>query len=269
MNEFFITINVTNRCNLSCPYCMADAPYNVIHDDISITLIKYIIKMVNDYLFNYKIRICLVGGEPLVYPHLDKVITMLYEIKHISRIYICTNNTLSLPQIIQRDIPIHYAITYHADLLVKNQIYHKIFLKNLEYIQNNNYKYNIVIMQTNNIMVKDANKLLDELFERLTPEDEVHRQIIISTPHYKSQAKINNECYNKYVYPYRHINITRNIIQDKLEYIFSYTCEISNQRKYKNIFHVKDWRELSTHYNEGVVCTSKICICNIGCKYAK
>ena len=57
MEDFHITINLTNRCNLNCYYCIGEVPYNYIYDDISITTIKFIIKMINMYLTRYNIYI--------------------------------------------------------------------------------------------------------------------------------------------------------------------------------------------------------------------
>lgn len=85
-----IYIEICNQCNLKCLHC---------YNESSISNHKYIemnefIAIVNQML-NAGIRhITLSGGEPLLHPNIDKILTFLNDNKEIETVRIVTNGTL-------------------------------------------------------------------------------------------------------------------------------------------------------------------------------
>jgi MoaA/NifB/PqqE/SkfB family radical SAM enzyme len=91
-----IGIKLTNKCNLRCRHCYQwnDSGYHQFMEkseqsqDIDFDLIKKVLLETDEY----KSRLYLWGGEPLVYPDFDKVASLLE--KNPRETAICTNATL-------------------------------------------------------------------------------------------------------------------------------------------------------------------------------
>lgn len=227
--------------------------------------------MINTYLTDFKIRLYLVGGEPLVYPQLNSIIQNLHEIKNMERLSICTNGTFYIKNLISDYFPIYYMLTYHADVIADKQLFsqHTNFIKNLEYITNqSNLKYHIKIMNNSNKINKLKDKFLNEIKELLINNKDVEYPVFLSTKYFKTETNNYNEYYNQYVYYHRAINITRDILfnrNNKIDYVFSYICNMKDVKQHKNIYSVKAWEQLANHVNDTILCKKTICPCNTGC----
>jgi cyclic pyranopterin phosphate synthase len=89
MEISYLRVSVTDKCNLKCFYCRPDNSEFVPHEEI----LKYeeitkIIRAMTKYGLK-KVRIT--GGEPLVRPELDKLVSMIREIPEIHDISLTTN----------------------------------------------------------------------------------------------------------------------------------------------------------------------------------
>ena len=267
--KFIISINITNRCNLNCDYCIADAPYNQIFDNISLTNIKFITNMVNIYLQDFNIYVYLVGGEPTIYPNIDKLVDTLYLIKNLANINICSNGCILLSKLISNQTLITYSLTYHTDMMTNRYVYHNTFIENIKFIQSGNNYYSLRILNDSSKINNNKAKNLQEIKELNIPADRITYPAIISTEHYKTETKINNRKYNKYVYPYRVINITRAIQyndNNKIRYVLSHICDINRINKlnsFKSLYSIKEWAKLSSMANTIVHCTNPICKCDV------
>lgn len=92
-----VRISVTDRCNFRCSYCMPSSqfPHNYSFLD-SATLLSFEeiarLAWVFASLGVHKVR--LTGGEPLIRPHLERLVMMLSEISDIDDIALTTNGYL-------------------------------------------------------------------------------------------------------------------------------------------------------------------------------
>lgn len=90
-----IYISLTTRCTLRCKYCSMRIPYIKENRDFSLASIC---KSIDDYFrgVDYVETICLLGGEPLIYPYISEVIEYILN-KYKNRFYsicIITNGTV-------------------------------------------------------------------------------------------------------------------------------------------------------------------------------
>ena len=272
MKEFCISINLTNRCNLNCSYCIADVPYNPVYNDISLTAIKFIVKMINTFISEYySIRVYLVGGEPLIYPYLNEVIELCRSIKNIARISVCTNGSLFVNDVIKEHDLLFYSLTHHTDVIIDKHLYsyHANFIKNLEFIINNSeMTYDVKIMSDNKKVNSIKNNFINEINQFNIPQKRIKYPQIISTSHFKTETKYCNEKYNTYVYPYRAINITRDILYNedsKVRYVMSYICDMTTSSQFKPLYSVREWQKLTERAPHKFLCNKVICPCNVGC----
>ena len=92
MNNFIIFLHITNLCNYTCEYCSEGLPQQANESkwSIPLNLVKYINYMIIQYLTDFNVHICLIGGETLLYPYLQEVIPIKsdagikYQYKYLS-----------------------------------------------------------------------------------------------------------------------------------------------------------------------------------------
>ncbi len=81
-NQYFVEIDVTHRCTLSCfncDRCVSVAPGNAYQDITVEQFKKFITQSINNnYLWK---RIRLIGGEPTIHPDFDEILHLLAEYK--------------------------------------------------------------------------------------------------------------------------------------------------------------------------------------------
>ena len=88
----YLRISVTDRCNLNCIYCTADAIPNLAHDDIlRYEEIQQVAQVAASLGIN-KIR--LTGGEPLARLNLSTLVELIAQIKGIDDVSLTTNGIL-------------------------------------------------------------------------------------------------------------------------------------------------------------------------------
>lgn len=88
---FHVQLHLTNRCNLRCKHCY-EGERNVIEEWDYNELEKIIQKFEQAFTkWNSEGEISLVGGEPVLYPYLEKVMRRIAESESIKRFAILTN----------------------------------------------------------------------------------------------------------------------------------------------------------------------------------
>ena len=141
--DFFLSMS----CNKNCHYCTS---YTL--EMRNLTVDMNFLKQTLDYLKNYKIRICLLGGEPGLIKNLDDVIN---EIKKYPN-FICSVLSNSFvrkryPHILEdKDILYveHNILDWYENEVTK--------LGNFDYIPENNFNnYNVVVRTPNYYKYKD------------------------------------------------------------------------------------------------------------------
>lgn len=277
--QFNVTINLTNRCNLNCDYCIASVPYVPVHDDISLSALKGVAKLIKLYLSDFNVRVLFVGGEPIIYPYLDETIREFQNIDNIKQITLCTNGSLPIETLISSQDKMTYSITHHTDVIIEKRLYeyHKNFMQNLEFFIKKSLIFNVKIVKRNN----SYNILKEQYINEISPLCKYSLLFVklIPTPYYnfdkidnnyslsltKNTPSISNIHYNKLVYPFRAINVTRDIAEysHRVKYIFSYICEINDASKYIPLFSVKHWDKLKANADKTILCQKQICYCDI------
>ena len=141
--DFFLSMS----CNKNCHYCTS---YTL--EMRNLTVDMNFLKQTLDYLKNYKIRICLLGGEPGLIKNLDDVIN---EIKKYPN-FVCSVLSNSFvrkryPHILEdKDILYveHNILDWYENEVTK--------LGNFDYIPENNFNnYNVVVRTPNYYKYKD------------------------------------------------------------------------------------------------------------------
>lgn len=92
MKKFYIQWHLSDKCNLKCKHCYIDER----RKDLSLEEMKAGIANILNPLSNWveEIDICLSGGEPFLYPHLEDVILYLKKWKKVKKIMFTSNGTI-------------------------------------------------------------------------------------------------------------------------------------------------------------------------------
>lgn len=97
-NIQYLRISVTDRCNLRCIYCMPDQGVEwVAHHEI--LSYEQIVRLAEQFAALGITHIRLTGGEPLVRPHLHRLVSGLRAVSGIERISLTTNGVLLADQL--------------------------------------------------------------------------------------------------------------------------------------------------------------------------
>ena len=83
----YIRISLTDNCNLRCSYCMPEGKISDIHYLPVETVLKCVESAVCLGITNFR----LTGGEPLIYPDIEKLITKMRNVSGVNFIGITTN----------------------------------------------------------------------------------------------------------------------------------------------------------------------------------
>lgn len=121
-NLEFLWIELTNKCNLNCIHCYADSsPYNELETKLDYKYWKNI--LIDAYSLNCK-NVQFIGGEPTIYPHLNKLIVDAKQIGY-EFIEVYTNGTVlsdeHLRTFLDNDVNLAFSI-YSADKEIHNKI---------------------------------------------------------------------------------------------------------------------------------------------------
>lgn len=83
----YMRISLTDNCNLRCSYCMPEGKISDIHYLPVETVLKCVESAVCLGITNFR----LTGGEPLIYPDIEKLITKMKNVSGVNFIGITTN----------------------------------------------------------------------------------------------------------------------------------------------------------------------------------
>jgi len=90
-----VNLDLTDRCTLRCKNCLALKPYFKDRSEMSWEQMEQVIDKL--LALRWFRRFHLLGGEPFLYPHLDKVLTKLCASPEVEHVNIITNGTV-LPE---------------------------------------------------------------------------------------------------------------------------------------------------------------------------
>lgn len=200
---------VNNKCNFNCEYCCAHMPQNQSSSELDIINIARIASYLNKYLPNEPKYFKIIGGEPLLYPHLEDIYKTIKSCNYTT-ISLDTNGSIpfstsfikTLQDCINNNIEIDVVLSYHKKILENNPPIYSIFLHNLVVLLEN-IKYPPKIRFLYNKSNKDIiYKLSNEIYNKFDKRIRIEkREIFDSVP--LPHDYINNiECY-----PYRYMGI--------------------------------------------------------------
>lgn len=91
---FHVQLHLTDRCNLKCKHCYEGVRKKI--DEWDYEELLQVIEQLDDTFIKWQVdgEISLVGGEPVMWPHLAKILYFLRNTKSFSRIAILTNGTV-------------------------------------------------------------------------------------------------------------------------------------------------------------------------------
>ena len=267
MNNFIIFLHITNLCNYTCEYCSEGLPQQANESkwSIPLNLVKYINYMIIQYLTDFNVHICLIGGEPLLYPYLQEVIQLFEQNPLIKGLYILTNNSIDISNIIKSKttIPMYFSFSMHTESMKKFDFNKQmnIFIDNIKYLERTiaNFKYVIEIlhdMREDNSYHTSIEHYLAAYFDR----SKIYQIPIHSTPWYNSHTDEKcfvNPMYNQNVAVNSYFTITKNTKMNKW-YIVNDCNMVKN---ITSVYDVAFWKRLSKSYYEKVICNTKICLC--------
>lgn len=141
-------------CNFKCPYCYTRKNKTLLNKIQNKEEIDHIINCIKNT--NNKFTINLLGGEPLLNPHLKYILDKLYELNNVEKIGIYTNSS-KLIKFYNKKTVFHFS--YHA--IEAND---DIIVKNMNFCIKNNIQCELNIIVINrkdkiNNIIKIANKL--------------------------------------------------------------------------------------------------------------
>lgn len=94
----YLRISVTDRCNLRCVYCMPEEGVECLPHS-AILSYEQIVRLVEQFAALGVTHIRLTGGEPLVRPHLHRLVAAIRTIPGIEKITLTTNGVLLAQQL--------------------------------------------------------------------------------------------------------------------------------------------------------------------------
>lgn len=91
---FHVQLHLTDKCNLKCKHCYEGERQCI--DEWRYDELSMMIKKLDETFIKWNVEgeISLVGGEPLLYPHITKLLYDIRKTESISRIAILTNGTI-------------------------------------------------------------------------------------------------------------------------------------------------------------------------------
>lgn len=270
MNNFIIFLHITNSCNYMCEYCSVGLPYkrNTATWYISLDMVKYINYMIESYLSTFNVYIHLLGGEPLLHPHLAQIIHVFESNKCIKELVIMTNNSLDVDNIFidKISIPIYFSFSLHADVINKKYNFERqidIFINNIKKLKNivPNFRYKIEILHNMKYSLSEFIKIRNLLTEHFD-KNIIILNPIHSTNWYNSDTDdtyYNNPVFNKNVAVNSFFTITNNTDIDK--YCIVNDCGMVHSMT--SLYDITFWKNISKIYSKHLICTHKTCICRL------
>lgn len=271
MKKFKIILKLVNYCNFSCDYCISRIPYlpKEIYHSMNYKLLNLMVHYINKYLGDeYEIIYIVQGGEPTLHPHLNEIIEILSNTRHINKIRILSNSYLDYRQIIKCQYPIEFGISVHYQELSKHN-FEKSFatiLNNIEYILSTRHEQCTLNLLVDKKFPAEKQEYIIEkytsLVKKLNSTPEYYRDIIFPTeyyPIYNFDYKQLNNVYNIYgiskkVFPYRIININPFLN-------YNYVCSLLRTTKHTNVILESTWKEIIKNLETSITCNNKYCNC--------
>lgn len=206
MHGVYIELVLNNICNFKCTYCIGNLNNNMSDNHIDIANIARLVYYLNKYLPDRYKYFKLLGGEPLLYPHLSEVYNILSKCNNCY-ISIDTNGSIEISDILLRNIKsciknnniVEYIFSYHLDGL-SNKSYLNNYYNNIQKMIDNDIKYLIRCIYDDTIY-QTLKEHIEKIKKKFGNTVKIEQRHIFheNTP---SQTRNNNICY-----PYRFFGI--------------------------------------------------------------
>ena len=159
-----IELVLNNVCNFRCSYCCGGLNTSMSQDIIKIINIERLKFYLDMYLIEYTKYFRIVGGEPLLYPYLDKVYNILAKCKN-TYIFMDTNGSIdinnnllrSLKNCKHNNVEVTFVFSYHKEVLESNYIYMNNYYDNIFKLLDNDIKIRIRMLYDENTYNKIKN----------------------------------------------------------------------------------------------------------------
>lgn len=246
---------LTTSCNFNCSYCFAKKYIKNSKEYFSINDIYSFLKCIENVI-NYEV--ILLGGEPLLNPHISEITKIFAEQKNCNNIVIQSNGSIDYQK---KNIPISDKIcnilTFHETQKYNNDI----FLKNCMYLKDTDLKISFYLDD------KSVNtlKLLSFLKNINFPQSKLE-QIFIND---EVKTKINTR--NNYIYFNNNKFNIYDVLKLKLNRFKGYKCFNHNYNVYpggvitqrcgnfKNCYY--DFKFNNNFFNNSIMCDKQMCDC--------
>jgi sulfatase maturation enzyme AslB (radical SAM superfamily) len=171
-----ICIELTNKCNLSCPYCRADAS-PLKGDRLSVESITSLLSELKHY---GEFRVSITGGEPLLYKHLPELIV------HINRLKfpycITTNGTIPIDRLLSLAPSVFRDGTIKISIDGSESVHDSFrglgnFARSMSFIRDARSLFERLIVNT--VLIANPVEWAEEL-QPILAETQLHRWTIIS-----------------------------------------------------------------------------------------
>jgi radical SAM protein with 4Fe4S-binding SPASM domain len=100
MTSFGFQWHVTDRCNLACTHCYQNDFTS--RRERSASDLCTMADRIFQSLPNRRISVNLTGGEPLLYPHLFKLIEHMHRFSNLHQVHLITNGTITKPALLEK-----------------------------------------------------------------------------------------------------------------------------------------------------------------------
>ncbi len=91
--KFYFEVTATEHCNLHCAMCSHYSPL-ANESYINIQEMERDIKRLKELFEGYELTCCILGGEPLLHPDIDKIMNICREAMPYAHLQLCTNGIL-------------------------------------------------------------------------------------------------------------------------------------------------------------------------------
>lgn len=134
-----ISLHPLTICNQKCEYCYA-RKYMSWNKMWSKKQLEYILNEIKKISISFNIEV--VGGEPLLYPHLNYLLKELCQMNNCKEIDLATNASKDLSKVYCHH-KICFNLSYHPSTIISEEI----FLKNVKYVSNLNHNISMMMEQ--------------------------------------------------------------------------------------------------------------------------
>lgn len=218
-NRLIINLELLPYCNFKCAYCYEHRKVKF-GNIINLKQLRLINKALT--YSKYDIELCLLGGEPLYYPHLNQAVDLFQDNSKIKQITLYTNGSKLIDKRLLND-NIYFILSYHPSQNNKNFLTNVYLLKQF----NCNFEINLLMHYKYKKRLLNIDNELKQLNVKVKPT-----YLYIPTSEYKTNTKMFKiqdpflNCEQNNEYNLNGLNITKNyLLTNKLNSFYKWKCK--------------------------------------------